>query len=134
MGYRFVLQSGSFSSSANVGGSINVALNIQNQGYASPYNSRGLELILRNASSGAVYRVNLNSDPRRWLPGTVNVQQTVALPANLPAGTYALLLNLPDPTSSLYGNPAYSIQLANSNVWEPSTGFNKLNANLVVNP
>ncbi|MER3482885.1 MAG: hypothetical protein C4332_06750, partial [Meiothermus sp.] len=31
-----------------------------------------------------------------------------------------------DPAGTLYGRPAYSIRLANQNVWESSTGFNSL--------
>jgi hypothetical protein len=37
-----------------------------------------------------------------------------------------LSLNLPDPAMTLRDNPLFSIQLANENVWNESTGFNKL--------
>jgi hypothetical protein len=135
LGYRFELQNGSYSTGARVGGALSVAINLQNTGFAAPYNPRGLELILRNTSSGAVYRVNLSSDPRRWLPGSpIAINQTVTLPNSMPAGNYALLLNLPDPAASLYGRPDYSIQLANTGVWESSTGFNNLGMTVVVSP
>jgi len=62
------------------------------------------------------------------------VSQNVALPADMPRGNYAVLLNLPDPMASLRGRPEYSIQLANTNAWEASTGFNSLNHTVGVAP
>jgi hypothetical protein len=62
------------------------------------------------------------------------VSQTVTLPSTMPKGNYALLLNLPDPQSALRSRPEYSIQLANSNTWEASTGFNNLNFTVAVAP
>ena len=52
--------------------------------------------------------------------------QSIPLPTTLPTGSYALLLNLPDPAASLNTRPEYAIQLANTNVWEATTGFNDL--------
>jgi len=54
------------------------------------------------------------------------------LPPNLPAGNYEVLINLPDPEPTLFNNPLYSIQLANANTWEASTGYNKLNHTIQV--
>lgn len=56
----------------------------------------------------------------------------VALPANLPAGEYDLLLHLPDATSGLQGRPEYAIRLANQNIWEASTSYNNLQTILKV--
>jgi hypothetical protein len=101
---------------------------VQNQGWAAPFNSRNVELVFRNTSSGALYRVKLATDPRRWLANqTTTISQTVTLPANMVKGSYAVLLNLPDPQASLSNRPEYAIQLANSNTWEAATGFNNLN-------
>jgi hypothetical protein len=135
LGYRFQLQNASLSTSAHVGGSINVAFNVVNTGFASVYNQRPVQLILRNTSTGAVIRLPLNADPRRWLPGsTIAVSQSLVLPSSVPAGTYAMLLALPDADAGLSSRPEYSIQLANTGIWESATGFNKLNLNLVVSP
>ena len=46
--------------------------------------------------------------------------------ACVPAGTYELLLSLPDPLSALGNRPEYAIQLANTDLWDPTTGFNDL--------
>jgi hypothetical protein len=135
LGYRFVLQNGSYSSTAKPGGPLAVSFNMLNKGFAAPYNTRNVELILRNTSTSAVYRFKLNTDPRLWLPGqTSTVNQSVTLPADMPKGNYAVLLNLPDPMSALSTRPEYSIQLANTNTWEAATGFNNLNQVIGVAP
>jgi hypothetical protein len=132
LGYRFQLVSAMLPDSAKVGGAIALSFNIQNVGYAAPYNPRGFELVLKNSSTGAIYHVALKTDPRVWQPGAVTVNENVTLPSNIPAGTYSMWMNLPDPAPALYGLPYYSIQLANTGVWDQSTGFNNLNHNLVI--
>jgi hypothetical protein len=67
----------------------------------------------------------MTSDPRRWTAGTATtVSQTLTVPATVPSGSYALLLNLPDPLLST--RPEYSIRLANQNTWDAATGMNSL--------
>ncbi len=135
LGYRFQLQNATMSTSVHVGGSIAVSLNIINTGFAALFNQRPVQLILRNASTGAVYRLPMSADARQWLPGsTINVSESLVVPSSVPAGTYALLLAMPDASASLANRPEYSIQLANTGIWEASTGFNNLNVNLVVSP
>ena len=126
LGYRFVLTTGTYPNTVAVGGGLNLQLSIRNDGYAAPFNPRNRQLILRNTSNGTVYRFALTSDPRKWMPGTTtNINQTITL-SGVPAGSYALLLNLPDPVSGLSTRPEYSIQTANTGTWESSTGFNNL--------
>ena len=128
LGYRIALQSGEYSGSAKAGGAFAVKLNLQNQGWAAPFNARKVELVLRNTASGALHRVALKADPRTWLAGkSVTVEQTVTLPAGMAAGNYALYLALPDPMPSLANRAEYAIQLANNNVWDANTGLNNLN-------
>jgi hypothetical protein len=135
LGYRFVLSSGAYSSTAKPGGAFTVNLTMQNQGWAAPYNARDVELVFRNTVTGELFRVKLATDPRLWLANqTSTVSQTVTLPSTMPKGNYALLLNMPDPQSALRSRPEYSIQLANSNTWEASTGFNNLNFTVAVAP
>jgi hypothetical protein len=135
LGYRFVMKTGSFSGTAKPGGSFAVNLQVQNVGWAAPYNARNVELVFRNTSSGALHRVKLAADPRRWLAGqTATISQTVTLPSGMASGSYAVLLNLPDPQASLNTRPEYSIQMANSSTWEAATGFNKLNHTVGVAP
>ena len=132
LGYRFALQTGTYPSTATHGGALPVRLTIRNDGWAAPFNPRGVALVLRNTATSAVYRFPLNANPRLWLAGaTATIDQSVTLPAGMPAGTYALLLDLPDP--QLSSRPEYSIRLANENVWEAATGFNNLRHSVTVN-
>lgn len=135
LGYRFVMTSGTYSGTAKPGGSFSVNLSLQNQGWSAPYNSRNVELVFRNTATNALFFVKLAADPRRWMANqTATINQTVTLPSNMPRGSYALLLNLPDPQASLRNRPEYSIQMANSNTWEATTGFNNLNHTVGIAP
>jgi hypothetical protein len=122
LGYRFALQTGTYPASASPGGAFPISITVRNDGFAAPTNPRGVALVLRNTTSGAYYWFTLDADPRKWT-GTTTLTRTVTLPADMPAGDYALLLTLPDPQLS---DPAYAIRLANENVWEPATGWNNL--------
>jgi hypothetical protein len=142
-GYRFELVSSSVPSSISKSQNLQMSFNIKNVGFASPYNPRRLELMLRNTTTKQVYRIrlttgalrpaNTNLDPRFWQPGTTTtVNINSPLPTNIPAGTYELLLNLADPYSRLYTRPEYSIRFANTGVWESATGYNSLQQTLTV--
>ncbi len=130
LGYRFRLTGAALSETAAAGGAFDIALSLVNEGFASPYNPRGLEIILRATANGALYRLALQTqfDPRRWLPesGTIRISAQAGMPATMPAGRYEALLNLPDPQPALYARPEYAIRLANSGMWEAATGFNRL--------
>ncbi|MFJ2158079.1 DUF4832 domain-containing protein [Streptomyces sp. NPDC087856] len=125
LGYHFALKTGTYPTTAARGTAFPVTFTVANDGFAAPVNPRGLQLVLRNTTTGALYRTTLTSDPRHWAAGTTTtVSQNITLPTSAPAGQYALLLNLPDPLLS--ARPEYSIRLANSGTWEASTGFNSL--------
>ncbi len=136
LGYRFRLIESSIPSQAQAGETAVLTLVLQNDGFAAPYNPRGFEIVLRAHADGQLYRPTLVNppDPRRWLPdaGPLVLPLQMQLPPTLPAGTYDVLLHLPDPEPTLYGRPEYSIRLANTGVWEADTGFNDLLADLVV--
>lgn len=125
LGYRLVLKDASFQQAD----SLSVLIHLQNAGYAAPYNPRPVQLLLRNTATKQVYTYTFNTEVRKWLTGAITLQQSFALP---PAGTYDLLLNLPDKYASLNTKPLYSIRLANDNVWEETTGYNKLNYAITV--
>ena len=147
LGYRLQLVSGRFRTEAQPGQVIPLTLEFTNTGYASMYNPRGLELILRHTVTAQKYYAALSrdTDARRWLPGTnyvLNAQ--LSLPTNLPSGNYDLLLNLPDPAPTLYAMIPYVVRLANSNaissanavigdVWEATTGYHNLRQTLTIN-
>jgi len=127
LGYRFVLLNGIYSNSVPRGGTVSFKLNLYNYGWASPYNPRRFEVMLRNQENGGIYYVQLPEDPRFWLGGdTVRVIQDLGIPLSISPGYYEILVHFPDPEERLYGRPEYSIRLANQDVWESNTGFNKL--------
>lgn len=133
LGYRLKLVNSEITNSVKPGGKFSAKLNIENVGWAGAYNPRLLEIVLRNRETSEEYYLRVNEEPREWLPGsitTVNIEG--GLPANIPSGEYEIFLNLPDPDSRLYNRPAYSIRLANVDVWENSTGYNSLLSSVVV--
>ena len=135
LGYRYRLAEATAPPSVNAGQSFALTLKIANDGYARPVNPRAVALILRGADAIYTLPFNPEEDERLWLPGGLKQKTLVMnnlLPSSLPAGTYQVLLNLPDPYPSLADNPDYSIRLANQNMWESSTGYNNLNITLQV--
>jgi hypothetical protein len=129
LGYRFRLLDARIPDTATAGGAFNLSFRIANSGFASAYNARAVELVLRHRVTKQEVRTRLASDPRRWFAGTTNtVNASWTLPANLQAGAYDLLLNLPDPAAPLTRRADYSIRLANQGLWEPTTGYNSLQA------
>lgn len=132
MGYRYQLVSGTYSDQVAAGGKLSVNMQIRNAGFAPLYNERPAYIVLKNGSK--TYSLKMSSDPRRWKPNgvvsTVNEQLTV--PSNVPAGTYQLYLYLPDAYASIASNPKYAVRFANTNIWDSSTGMNKLNASVTV--
>jgi hypothetical protein len=135
LGYRLVLKDGSYSNSARPGGGFALNIRLDNEGYAAPFNSRPVQLVLRNDASGTVYRVALAADPRKWLPGAaISINQVVRLPQGMASGNYSLLLALPDAAPSLAGRAEYAIQLANADTWEAGTGLNRLKHTVSVAP
>ncbi|MDR3217494.1 MAG: DUF4832 domain-containing protein, partial [Dysgonamonadaceae bacterium] len=119
LGYRFELISGEYTTEISPGSALKAHILLKNSGFASLYNERLVELILKNKVSQSVYKVRLDVEPRLWKPDMNSEIDLVAgLPKDMPEGEYALYLNLPDASETLYGNPDYSIRLANENVWE----------------
>ena len=137
LGYRFALISASLPTTAVRGGSVAVQLKVDNRGWSTPHNERLVYLVLRHSATGQKIRLRINSDPRRWTAGAVTtVSQSLTVPSTVAAGSYSAYLQLADPVTALASKPAYSIQLANTvngvSLWEPATGFNRLQMNLTV--
>lgn len=127
LGYRLVLRNATIPVKAAAGATLSLTLNIENVGYASPYNPRPVQLILKNKATGAITAINFNTDIRTWFTGVTKLEDKLTLPSTLAAGNYLLYLNMPDSYVSLANRPEYSIQLANMGTWEAATGYNNLN-------
>jgi hypothetical protein len=135
LGYRFRLINSTLPDRVKPNGTFTMSFKVTNDGWASPYNPRSLEVILRHRQTGQQYYLPVATSVRKWMPGTSRTVKVVGgIPANMPVGEYQVLLNLPDPTSRLYLRSEYSIRFANQNVWEASTGYNSLLRNIVIDP
>ena len=133
LGYRFVLRDGVFPKDAvKAGMQLAFTLDVNNVGYATPYNARPVQLIMRNQSTKEEFVFNIDTDIRKWYSGLSSITIKIITQSNMPAGDYDLLLNMPDAYTSLSSNPAYSIRLANENVWEEATGYNALNKSISI--
>ena len=133
LGYRFTLQDAQATAEAQPGAGLALTVHLTNDGWAAPYNPRTAEVVLRHQDSGDRYVAALPSDPRRWFAGeAVTLDATLALPSDLPEGTYDVLLYLPDAAPSLDRRADYAIRMANEDVWEAETGFNDLQLDVAV--
>ena len=105
---------------------------IRNVGFAPIYNERKVYLVF--SSQVSEFSIQMQTDPRRWLPNGAETQisESLTLPADIPAGTYQLYLHLPDIASSLAADPRYAVRFANVGVWDATTGMNNLNASVTV--
>lgn len=119
LGYRLVLEEASYYKDAKAGEDFHIRLKLTNKGFAAPMNPRNAEIVFV-AASGTQSRFPLGSDPRTWHAGTHEIETSFTLP--LAQGTVYLALE--DPL--LANNPSYSIALANNNVFDSKTGWNKL--------
>lgn len=111
---------------------MNVTIRLRNAGYAPIYNERTAYIVLKNGNK--TYSLPLNADPRRWLPNGVMsaINEQVAVPDQVPEGTYHLYLHLPDKYQTLASDPRYAVRLANANVWDGDTGLNDLGATVTI--
>lgn len=127
LGYRFVLDKAIPSKNPTAGDDYSIILNLRNVGFASLHNPRTVELVFvskNNPSQKFTYKQQI--DPRFWMPGETSI---VTLRAKLDAqmaGEYGVYLNLPDAYDVLHDNPAFSIRLANEDLWDEKTGYNYL--------
>jgi hypothetical protein len=135
LGARLVLQQSCISKTVPVGGFLTVELSLENRGFASLYNARKVQIVLRQQELGTQLVHELGLDPRLWKPGLpIAAQAIVTMPDNIATGSYAVYLNLPDPYASLQDDPRYSFRCANTGVWDAQTGYNKLVDGVTVVP
>lgn len=132
MGYRLSLSSADFNEQVRPGGVLDLKVNVQNTGFAAIINERPIYLILRAERSDSEdeaqveYKIKVNIDVRSWESGTSTLTTKLHIPSNATEGEYSLALWLPDEYESLQGDPRYSIQFANENIWDEIGGFNVL--------
>lgn len=119
LGYRIVLESIKHTTEPKAGEPFEMVIYLRNDGFAAFQNPRDAKLVFVS-DSGNKSEFSLGSDPRTWHPGSHRITASFKLPSE--KGT--LYLHLADPL--LPDRPEYSAALANTDVWESSTGYNKL--------
>ncbi|WIB70742.1 DUF4832 domain-containing protein [Curtobacterium sp. MCBD17_026] len=124
LGYRFTMTS----STVTTGRTPSVAVSVRNDGWAAPYNSRPVQLVLTDGHRRVT--VPVRADASSWQPGrTVTVRASLA---HLPKGRWDIALALPAPERSVASNPAFAIQTANTGTWDARAGVNRLGQTVVV--
>lgn len=122
LGYRFELTAVERAVQARPGGHHRLVIELDNTGWAAPFNPRALEVVL--SGPGGSWRADIDIDPRTWTAGQHHViAGTLYLPTEAVAGSYSLALALPDPTPSLRDRSEYAIAFTNT-TW--SAGLNLL--------
>lgn len=126
LGYRLSLSDVYHTPAAVAGEDFGVVLKIRNTGFAAPANPRAVELILVDGKGKKTVYDLKNVDPRYWFAGeTITIDRIIKIPADA-SGKCTLYLNLPAPESTIHDNPLFSVRLANDQVWENKTGYNKI--------
>ena len=116
---------------------VNLELDILNEGYASTYNYRFVELVLRHKDNQKIFKTKIDCDPRYWFTDELQtLKLSVKWTETLPKGNYELFINLPDPEPTIYNRPEYAIRLASKlnskTIWDASTGWNLLFSDIKV--
>lgn len=118
MGYRLVLQDVHYGA-IEAGKPCKVTIRLNNDGFAAPMNPREAWLVWVG-SDGKTVKSLLGTDPRTWHSG-YNAVESSFTPSTAKGTLY---LELSDPLLS--DNPLYSMVLANKDVFDAKTGYNKL--------
>jgi hypothetical protein len=133
LGYRYSVYKSSLPKKAVANATVPIHFSIVNNGWASNYNKRPVQLVLRNKANNTVYVKEINADPRYWFSAVAkDISDNISL-SDIPKGSYNLFLNFPDPEPTLNSLPSYSIRLANVGIWEEATGYNSLQHELTIN-
>ncbi len=132
LGYRFVMQDASISTSLIKGGALHLRFNIRNDGFANLVNARKLEVVLSNGQQ--TYTAQVNDDPRYWFNknGVMTKDLYFSIPTNIGSGLWSIYLNLPSASSTLASNPLYSVRLANTGMWVQEKGYNLIKSGLTI--
>ncbi len=126
LGYRLSITDTYRDAEIIPGNDARIVLKLKNSGFSAPINPRAVELVLVDGNGKKTVYEQKDVDPRYWFAGeTVTLDRIIKIPADA-SGECTLYLNLPDPKPTLHDNPRFSIRLANEDVWDEETGFNKV--------
>ncbi|HEX4405539.1 MAG TPA: DUF4832 domain-containing protein, partial [Polyangia bacterium] len=112
LGYRFVVETATFTAAFGFGGHLDVALMVANVGSAPFYYRWPVEASLLDAARKVVWRATLAADITQWLPGGATNDLEASFTPDVPVGTYTLAVAVLDPASN-----APSLRFANTNYY-----------------
>lgn len=129
LGYRLRLIEGTFTNLTAPGNTLSIRLNMINEGFASFYNPRPVNFILKN--NEVSYVLSTGVDARSWPLGEAfNLELVAGLPVDMMEGDYTLSIQLPDGYETLASDSVYSVRFANQDVWDVDTGVNQLSQSI----
>jgi len=127
LGAHLVLHESRIPAQGRAGDGLHITLVLENEGFASLYNARDVNIVLHNPTTGGRWTISTGLDPRAWKPSErQDLEVVIQLPADIPPGTYSLHLHLADPSPALRGDARYAYRMASEGVWDEVTGWNKL--------
>ena len=123
LGYRFVLRDAKLSKEIPQGGSLKVALSVENTGFANPVMKQKAELLLEK--DGCFIRANLDLDSRNWGScQTVTEQISTQIPGGTEPGKWNVYLKLSVGSNRVSQCHMRSVQFANPGIWHAALGAN----------
>ncbi|MEO8766140.1 MAG: DUF4832 domain-containing protein [Ginsengibacter sp.] len=133
LGYRLALETASFPAQVAVNQELMINITITNKGYAPLYNHKITTLILKDQTSGEIHEIEVPVDLRECKPLAELKIDKMVKTTGIPRGVYALYLKIADNSANLKNRSAYSVRLANTNVWvEENGGMNNLQHQLKI--
>lgn len=133
LGYRFVLSRAAWTASPRSNSSMSLSLEVENQGFAAPFNERPVFAVLRSGDTRHDILLE-DIDPRSWLGGAALTATARVSLEGVEPGSYELSLWFPDAAEALRSQSAYSIRLANQDMWNAELGLNVLSTTVDILP
>jgi hypothetical protein len=97
MGYRLVVRRLEHDEKAAQGGTVSARLEWENVGVAPPYGRQQTALRLTDSRGRTVAATKNGAGIQGWLPGKTRTTHTLRVPADAPAGHYALSVGIVEP-------------------------------------
>jgi len=139
MGYRIQLDALSHDNQVARGGSVAVAVDLRNVGWARMFTARQLVVTLKHKTSGALI-TGAAGDLRTLASqasGSTRVNVGVAIPSGAATGDYDVYVSAPDVFTSTAGNPNFAVRFANADsgtqAWDGSAARFKAGTTLTIN-
>lgn len=132
LGYRLTLVSTNVKPEITLNSAFEFKAVLNNVGFAPVYNPKNTFLIFKSVENGTLYKKKLNFDVRHLTP-KLNYQLNESInTSGIPAGKYELFIKIEDTSTRLSDRSEYCIRLANTGLWESTTGINKISQTVTI--